>query len=70
MPLSEQELVDCDSDDHGCDGGLMQQAFDFIKKNDGVTTEKNYPYKARDDTCDSSKVPSTLKKSFFLGVCH
>ncbi|OMO81544.1 hypothetical protein COLO4_23525 [Corchorus olitorius] len=54
--LSEQELVDCDKDNEGCNGGLMEQAFEFIKDSDGLTTETNYPYKAKDDPCDSSKL--------------
>lgn len=56
VSLSEQELVDCNSKNNGCDGGLMQDAFEFIKKQGGITTEQNYPYKARDGSCDSSKV--------------
>ncbi|PON74668.1 Cyseine protease [Trema orientale] len=56
VSLSEQELVDCNSKNNGCDGGLMQNAFEFIKKQGGLTTEQNYPYKARDGSCDSSKV--------------
>ncbi|KAL4346721.1 hypothetical protein GQ457_17G027640 [Hibiscus cannabinus] len=46
-PLSEQELVDCDNDNEGCDGGLMEQAFELIKKSNGLTTENNYPYRAK-----------------------
>ncbi|KAK9276992.1 hypothetical protein L1049_006531 [Liquidambar formosana] len=56
VPLSEQELVDCDTDNQGCDGGLMENAFEFIKKSGGITTERNYPYRARDETCDASKM--------------
>ncbi|BFG16274.1 hypothetical protein CerSpe_025480 [Prunus speciosa] len=56
VSLSEQELVDCNRDpNEGCDGGLMEKAFDFIKKNGGITTEQNYPYRASDGPCDSTK---------------
>ncbi|XP_010522111.1 PREDICTED: ervatamin-B [Tarenaya hassleriana] len=57
ISLSEQELIDCDTgkDNQGCNGGLMETAFAFIKSNGGITTESNYPYKARDNTCDKSK---------------
>ncbi|GMI87735.1 cysteine endopeptidase 1 [Hibiscus trionum] len=58
--LSEQELVDCDKENQGCDGGLMEQAFEFIKQSDGLTTEKNYPYEAKDESCDSSRMNSPV----------
>lgn len=53
--MSEQELVDCDTtQNEGCNGGLMDIAFEFIKQH-GITTENSYPYKAKDGTCDVSK---------------
>uniref|UniRef100_A0A0E0MEC8 Uncharacterized protein n=1 Tax=Oryza punctata TaxID=4537 RepID=A0A0E0MEC8_ORYPU len=59
VSLSEQELVDCDTgDNQGCDGGLMDYAFQFIKRNGGITTESNYPYRAEQGRCNKAKASS------------
>jgi cathepsin F len=56
VDLSEQILVDCDTYDSACNGGLMEYAFQWIKEN-GMETEEDYPYTGYKGSCkaDPSK---------------
>uniref|UniRef100_J3N797 Peptidase C1A papain C-terminal domain-containing protein n=1 Tax=Oryza brachyantha TaxID=4533 RepID=J3N797_ORYBR len=69
VSLSEQELVDCDAgDNQGCNGGLMDYAFQFIKKNGGITTESNYPYRAVQGRCNRAKKRFGTARYWYLKI--
>ena len=57
VSLSEQELVSCarEGGNQGCNGGLMDNAFEWIVENGGVDSEKQYQYKASFDDCKTRK---------------
>jgi C1A family cysteine protease len=58
--LSEQQLVDCSTQNNGCNGGSMALAFNF-ESGTNVCTEASYPYKAADGSCKSSCTTAIAK---------
>jgi hypothetical protein len=61
LVLSEQHLVDCDTNNKGCSGGWPTYAFDFIK-NKGSFDDSEYPYTSgRNGVRTQCKQTSTSK---------
>lgn len=61
------ELIDCDTLDNGCGGGLMTQAFEAVKNLGGLETESDYPYEGHGDQegcqLDKSELKVSISKS-------
>jgi cathepsin L len=64
VTFSEQQLVDCDTQygDNGCNGGLQQNAFNYITDK-GIMSDAHYRYSAYRSYCEykSSEAKHTVK---------
>jgi len=58
-----QELVDCDSNDSGCNGGDPAEAMQWLISQGGQDAESCYPYTAQDGNCASSSCQPVNKIS-------
>ena len=61
VDMSEQQLVDCDTYHYGCNGGWMYKAIEYMEKQGQWSLESEYPYTARDGTCQSRTGSVNLK---------
>jgi cathepsin F len=73
--FAEQQILDCDTADGGCNGGWMENAMDYITQAGGIMLTKDYPYTATDyneDTCnfDITKVHAKLNGHKMAGTTN
>ena len=71
VSLSEQQIVACDTNMYGCEGGYMYAAMQYVTKMGGLVSNEKYPYKGIEmdyedntPTCDTDLIngvrPGTL----------
>jgi len=59
--LAPQQIVDCDTQMQGCNGGDPRQAIQYVNSQGGLMSEASYPYQAIQGSCrfDQSQVAGT-----------
>jgi len=61
--LSPEDLVSCDSSDMGCQGGILSNAWNYLKDT-GIVTDKCFPYTAGQGTAASCETKCVDGESF------
>lgn len=51
IQLSMQEMVDCDNENYGCDGGMLHIAFNYTINHGWISNYNDYPYIGRKGKC-------------------
>ncbi|XP_059138683.1 procathepsin L-like [Physella acuta] len=65
VSLSESNLVDCSTENNGCDGGFVSKAFDYVIHNNGIDREASYSYTPTQGACAFSSAAVGAKISSY-----
>lgn len=63
LSISEQQLVDCSTENAGCNGGYSRAAFNYLIQND-ISETKDYPYTGKKSECRFDDVPKSDVKVY------
>ena len=67
VALSVQQVLDCDSGDHGCGGGMIQGAMTYLKANP-INKEADYGYEAHTRDCRFKPDKDTVQVSGYQQI--
>lgn len=67
VSLSAQQLLDC-AYSYGCNGGYMNNAFDYIIMNQGISSEDSYGYMEQQQMCQEYYVKSSAQIAGYVDV--
>ena len=70
VSLSDQNLLDCSTSfgNQGCNGGIMDYAYDYIKSNGGIDTEAFYPYTGMEGNCTYNATKSAANVTGYVKI--
>lgn len=63
--FSVQMILDCDTYDAACNGGIMEYVFNWIKVNGGINYEEDYPFNGYKRSC--RRIPEKYSDMKVLG---
>ena len=67
ISLSEQQIIDCDTESYGCNGGSIDSALQYASEI-GLCTEPEYPYTGVDHACQPWRCEPVVMNNGFCTV--
>jgi len=61
IPMSEQQLLNCDTYNSGCNGGNMMFAYQYFQQSSGVVPQSSLPYTGITSTCAVANLTPVAK---------
>jgi C1A family cysteine protease len=68
--LSAQQLIDCGKPfgNHGCNGGWITNAFNFIIRNKGVNLASDYPFTESEQSCKRHRNANRIRLREYIKI--
>lgn len=72
QPLSKQQIISCDTQSNGCNGGNLRYVYGYVNSTGGLQNETSYPYKqavnVTVDTCSSQSSQAVVKIAGYSSI--